>query len=383
MKIKLLKGMKSLRNILSIILFVWSILLLSCTKEENKSGSEPNNSVPTAKQVVKEMAAGFNLGNTFDNGLNSSDPEKNKKIIDLYHNAGMKHVRIPVTWMERFDVNLADADGNIDYQHSRFLDLVALIDYAIALDMYVVINAHHEHWLKDYYDGSAGYHDKFSNLWTGIANYFKEYDYHLIFEVLNEPDGMLGEWGGDFPNPNTTQSLNYTRTVNEIGYNAIRAAGGNNETRVVMVSTNALGNSSMLDEVYPDKASLPGEGNDPYVAIQVHSYDPWEFCGQDGSNTKYPGNSSVQGAIHAIVKHAEVIDVPLNYGEFGVGRRTNTSERNTDLVRGYYRTFSQKILLEEMSFSVWDDRGWFGLIAEDTEGNFSFVYDIVPTMLAP
>ncbi|MBP7642052.1 MAG: cellulase family glycosylhydrolase [Saprospiraceae bacterium] len=343
---------------------------------------QPEVKSTTAKQVIKDMAAGFNLGNTYDNGLNTNTFTSIKPIIDLYHKAGMKHVRIPVTWMDRFSENdrLADNNGNVNYENARFKELVKVIDYAISLEMYVVINTHHELWLKDEYDGSADFDTKFGNLWKGIATYFKDYPTYLIFEVLNEPEGKLGEWGNDgWPIPTNATAIAYTRKVNVVGYEVIRKSGGKNDVRIVMVSTNGQGNETTIEEVYPSKSTLPGGGKDAYLAIQVHSYNPWSFCGHTGSNAAWPGVKSISDGIKKVGVHSDLLDVPINYGEFGVGRQNNTSERNTDLVRSYYKTFATTTLGEDMSYSVWDDRGWFGLI---TSNGSSFVNNIVPDMLA-
>lgn len=352
--------------------------------DEEEVETDPDAAL-TAKQIVIEMGPGFNIGNTFENGINTATFTAVKPIIDLVKNAGMKHVRIPVTWMDRFPVNdhLADANGNLNKQNARFIELVKVIDYAISIDMYVVINTHHEHWLKDFYDGSATFDTKFSTLWTGIANHFKDYSHKLIFEVLNEPEGKLGEFGGSWPDPNNSTALIYTRKVNKVGYDAIRNTGGNNLTRVVMVSTNGQGNEVMIEEVYPSKATLPGGGTDKYLSIQVHSYNPWAFCGQTGNNAAFPGNTSFENGIKKVGIHSRLIDVPINYGEFGVGREgttaSPTAERNTDIVRGYYKTFAITTLSENMSYSVWCDRGWFGLI--NSTGT-SFTNNIIPTMLS-
>ena len=152
----------------------------------------------TAVDVTKAMGPGFNLGNVFDNGGNPSTVSSNKSIIDLYVAPGMKHVRIPVSWLQSVSGStLANTStGKVDFTHSRFLELKAIIDYAISKGLYVVINTHHEHWLKDNYDGSAAYDTKFSTLWTDIANHFKSYSNKLVFDVLNEPEGAMGQWGG-------------------------------------------------------------------------------------------------------------------------------------------------------------------------------------------
>lgn len=316
----------------------------------------------TAVDVIKAMGPGFNLGNTFDLNSHPTAITPNRSIIDIYKAAGMKHIRIPVTWLESINGSTlaSTADGKINFQNSRFLELKAVIDYALSKDLYVVINTHHEHWLKDNYDGSAAYDTKFSNLWTDIANHFKSYSNKLIFDVLNEPEGTMGQWGGAVL-PTNSNAINLTRKINLVAYNAIRATGGGNTTRIVMVEPNGQGNQGQIEEVYPSKAELPGAGNDKYLAIQVHTYDPWAFCGQTGADSAYPGAAAIAAAINKLAVHSALLGVPINYGEFGVGR--TSAARNTSVVYEYYRTVKATTLANNMSFSVWDDRGWFGLIS--------------------
>lgn len=363
------------------------IVMVSCEKADeivNNDDVVITPEITGAQAITDLMANGFNLGNTFENGIQSTQFADIKPVIDLYRKAGMKHVRIPTTWMEptRFGGDMiASANGNINLNHVRFKELVKVIDYALRLEMYVVLNTHHEHWLKDEYDGTAEFDTKFANLWTNIAAYFKDYSHKLILEVLNEPEGKLGEKGNGWPSPTSGLALAYTRAVNNVGYNAIRASGGNNITRLIMVSVNGQGNANYIEEVYPSKASLPGGGKDVNLAIQVHSYNPWAFCGQTGSNSAFPGNSFVKSSIETVGVHSKLLNVPINYGEFGVGRVPSSwSERNTDLVRGYYKVFAETTLAQGMSYSVWDDRGWFGLISESGT-SYRFTNNIVPTML--
>jgi aryl-phospho-beta-D-glucosidase BglC (GH1 family) len=361
---------------LIILLFIF---LLSCSKDSNPNPVKKTTFV-SAFEVIDAMGTGFNLGNTFDYELQSTNPTSIFPIIDLYANAGMKHIRIPVTWMDGFGGNtLADSNGNINFSHARFIQLKAVIDYAINKKMFVVLNTHHEHWLNNNYNGSVVYNTSFSNLWTGIATYFKDYSHLLIFEVLNEPHGVFGDWSGG-SNPSSTTALALTRQINKVGYDAIRAIGGLNLNRVVMVSTNGMGNHSQLDDVYPTIASLPGGGSDKYLSFHLHTYDPWAFCGQNGSNSSWPGSTSIANSVISVSNSAESLNVPVNYGEFGVGRDANASERNTDIVREYYRTMRLTCLSKKMAPTVWDDRGWFGLV--HSNGN-NFLYSIIPYMMAP
>jgi endoglucanase len=329
----------------------------------------------TAADVVKAMGTGFNLGNTFDNGANPTSIASIKSIIDLYKSAGMKHIRIPITWLDTVSGStLANpTTGKVDYTHARFLELKAVIDYAISKGLYVVINSHHEHWLKNYYDGTSTFDTRFSTLWTDIANYFKAYPNTLIFDVLNEPEGTMGQWGTKagftFPQPTNTTAINLTRQINKVGYDAIRATGGGNTTRIVMVEPNGQGNQGMIDQVYPSKASLPGLGADKYLAFQVHTYDPWAFCGETGVDSAYPGAASIAAAVNKVAAHSTLLSVPVNYGEFGVGRVS--AARNTAVVYEYYRTINKTTLGNSMSCTVWDDRGWFGLISSTDGINYT------------
>ena len=344
----------------------------------------PTGDLNSAAAIVTAMGSGFNLGNTFDLGLHSTQATDIYPLIDLYQAAGMRHIRIPVTWME--DVRgsaLADATGLVNTGHPRLAQLKTIVDYALGRGLYVVLNTHHEHWLYKRYDGSPALDDIFSRLWRGIAAQFADRSQRLIFEVLNEPQGVFGDWnGGTSPNPSSARALELTRRINKLGYDAIRASGGLNAKRLIMVGTNGMGNHSQLRLVYPTKADLPGAGADGFVAVQVHTYDPWAFCGQDGSNAAWPGDSAISAPILAVLGHAHSLGVPVNYGEYGVGRKTNISERDTDVVRGYYRLVNSTVLGAGMSATVWDDRGWFGLVTATDATSFSPIYGILASLLS-
>lgn len=342
----------------------------------DSSGGEPD-----AATVTIAMGLGFNLGNTFDLDQRPTEPALIRPVIDFYVAAGMKHVRIPITWWEGFggDV-LADPIGNVNFDHPRFGQLQEVIDYALHQGLYVVINAHHEREFKAHYNGTRIYDAAFSNLWTQIARYFSEYPPQLVFELLNEPEGAFGDThaGSD---PFGPQALEFTRQINRVGHRAIRATGGRNATRVIMVAPNRQGNQSMIEEVFPDQASLPGAGSDRYLVIQVHTYDPWSFCGQDGDNSAYPGAAEIKRALRAVAAHGHLLGVPINYGEFGVGRREDQSDRDSAVAREFYRTIGQTVLAEKMSATVWDDGGWFGLLERDATGHWQARHGLVPAML--
>lgn len=361
----------------------WAIIAVFLGMIAPAIRSIPAEKAVTATEINQRMGTGFNLGNTFDGSQNPADFEQIKPIIDLYRAAGMRHIRIPVTWMDGFGGDtLADASGQLKENHPRLKQLDVVVDYCLGKGMVVMLNTHHEHWLKDHYDGSPAFQDRFARLWTGIARHFQNRSPNLIFEVLNEPEGTMGSWGGPVK-PFDPAALAKTREINRIGYRAIRGTGGANATRVVAVAPNGQGNQATLAAVYPTVADLPGGGTDPYVMVTVHTYDPWGFCGQDGTLDKKPSTEEIRRPILAVAAHAKMLGVPVNYGEYGVGRSKNPEERDTEAVRTYYRTVRQTTTAAGMSNTPWDDRGWFGLVRRAPDGRYAFVYDIVPSMLRP
>jgi hypothetical protein len=255
-----------------------------------------------------------------------------------------------------------------------------VVDYALGKGLIVVVNTHHEHWLKDSYDASPVYDNAFSTLWKGIATEFKGRSPKLIFEVLNEPEKAFGDWSGGI-RPEDPKALDLTRRINELGVKAIRSTGGANATRVIMVGTNGQGNHSLLDDLYPTRESLPGGGKDPYLIATVHTYDPWNFCGQTGTNANWPGERAIVDPIRSVAAHARKIGVAVNYGEFGVGREHAAEQRNTDVVRTYYQLVVKTARDEGMSATPWDDSGWFALTRRKSNGKFEFVNRIVPSLV--
>jgi endoglucanase len=110
------------------LLLITSFFFLACSKVEDQKSTtdtirEINTNSTSAKEIIIDMGGGFSLGNVFEIASNATTPATNKAIIDLYYKAGCRHVRIPTTWVEGFSSNIADANGNINFNHPRFLDL--------------------------------------------------------------------------------------------------------------------------------------------------------------------------------------------------------------------------------------------------------------------
>lgn len=220
----------------------------------------------TAQELVAEIGPGWNLGNTFDaEGGETAwgNPKTTKEMIDAVAQKGFECIRIPVTWYQYV--------GNApDYQiDEKWLQRVEqVVDYALANDMYVIINTHHEtSWIKPNKKFIDASEEIFVLLWEQIATHFKEYGDHLIFEGLNEPrvQGSPNEWTGG-----TREGREAVNRLNESFIKTVRATGGNNEQRLLLVTSYAAATASMaLETTY-----IP---EDQYVGYSLHAYIPFDF----------------------------------------------------------------------------------------------------------
>lgn len=323
----------------------------------------------TAAEVLGSMGRGINLGNVYDYDTgNDATFCGATKMIRSFKEKGFKNVRIPVTW-----------GGSFDPHDEVTKTILEVVHYALRRGLYVILNTHHERWLKDDYNNTAYFNDKFAALWTGIAKHFVNASERLIFEILNEPDGALGGWMPGHADPFHARSLALTRAVNEVGYSAVRAVS---KERVVLLMPNGMGSQSLAKHVYPNPSFLPGEGSDQFLGVSVHTYDPWEFCGESGSIIHFSNIAAMEEHMRRL--YGELANwqfqtrVPLHIGEYGVGRTDDNSEqRDTDMARAYYKYVTNTFALQGWPSTVWDDRGWFAIVS-----NYTYVHGLADAILS-
>lgn len=232
----------------------------------------------TALEFTSQINVGWNLGNTLDatgTGLASEtswgNPKTTPEMIQAVKNAGFNAIRLPVSWGTHLDEN-----SNIDPEWlARVREIV---DYAYDLDMYIILNTHHEEWYDPYEDNKAAAGEKLAKVWSQIAEEFKGYDEHLIFEGMNEPRwrGTSEEWSGG--NDEGRAVVNY---FNSVFIDAVRAAGGNNEKRFLMICPYAANCS----EATLSALEIPED--DKNIIVSVHAYIPYSFALQDGGSAKW------------------------------------------------------------------------------------------------
>ena len=259
---------------------------------------------PTAKQWNSEVTAGWNLGNQFecstdwgthqsmeiglpDNSLKSEtawgNPKVTRKTIQAVKDAGFNAVRIPVRWQ----IHITNAQAmSIDKAWMKRLREV--IDWCLECDMKVIINTHHDQWLEGrpthrYQQENC---QKLALLWFNIASELADYDYRVAFAGTNEVH-LPDYWGKPEP-----ENLEVQNAYNQTFIDVVRATGGNNEKRHLIVQTYVCNPDFGLDDggfIIP--TDIEGNGND-YMSVEFHYYVPWEYAG-DGK-IYYWGNAYKQ-----------------------------------------------------------------------------------------
>lgn len=275
----------------------------------------------TAWELVKEIKTGWNLGNTLDATGSSSlaaeiswqpDPTT-KEMIDLLKNDGFDLIRIPVSWGMHMDANY-----NVDPEWMARVH--EIVDYAIDSDMYVILNTHHEEWYFPDEENKEQDIEQLKALWTQIAEEFKNYDEHLIFEGLNEPRlrGTQYEWNGG-----NQKSRDVVKEYAQAFYETVRASGGNNPKRMLMLTGYAASSQrTCLNDVW-----LPE--NDKNVIVSVHGYLPYSFAlDTEGTDKFSDGNKGeIDSLFQSLANLFYVNEIPVIVGEYGCVDKNNTSER--------------------------------------------------------
>ncbi len=241
----------------------------------------------TSMELISELTAGWNLGNTLDadaKGLTAEtawgNPKTTKEMMDAVKEKGFDIIRIPVTWSGHLD-----AEDNID---PFWMDRVQeIVDFTIDEDTYVIINLHHEDWNNPFYDNQEAATAKMKKIWSQIAERFKDYDEHLIFEGQNEPrhKGTPNEWGGG-----TQEGWEVVNATNAAFIETVRNSGGNNAKRHLMIP----GYCATSDKRAPERIALP-EGDDKII-VSVHAYTPYSFALSDDKTATFSSedNSSTR-----------------------------------------------------------------------------------------
>lgn len=285
--------------------------------------------VKTAFEITEDMGLGWNLGNSFDAyngnfetmGLESEtcwgNPKTTNEMLDAVKAKGFNTIRVPVTWYQHVDENYTI--------NAEWLARVKeVVDYCYNNGMYVILNLHHEEPYQNRPTLGADYEEingYVTTLWKQLAETFKDYDQHLIFETMNEPRATKTdhEWWGP-----TDAEVDTINKINANSLEVIRNAGGQNDTRLVMMP----GYCASSDVSMMSKVIIP---DDDFVAASVHAYSPYSFA-MDATYTGHDtfteaNRNELTNIMDGIRKTFSDKDIPVVLGEFSASNFGNTEAR--------------------------------------------------------
>ena len=294
--------------------------------------------------ILEDMGLGWNLGNSLDatggSGLDTetswSNPKTTQALIDKVKSLGFNTVRVPVSWGKHV------SGDNYTIDSAWLARVKEVVDYCYKNDMYVILNIHHDTKSSEsasgagYYPRSSAYSssEKFvTSVWSQAAEYFKDYDYHLIFETLNEPR-LIGTdyewWFNKWSIPSEVKdAIDCINKLNQKAVDTIRDTGSNNRGRLIMCP----GYDASIDGATVSGFKLPTDisGNKNRIALSVHAYSPYNFAMNVGSGSTSTYTSSIknelQGLFSTLKSNFRDKGIPVVIGEFGSTDKNNTAER--------------------------------------------------------
>jgi endoglucanase len=228
----------------------------------------------------------------------------------------------------------------------RVREVVSLV---LDADMYAVINIHHdgdgEQWLRPDIDTGEklAMYAKFEAIWKQIAAEFKTTGGKLLFEGMNEfhsgTDAPPEEW------------LIITDELNQLFVNTVRATGGVNEKRVLIVPSYNTRPEAAL------KMAIPKDTIKDALIVEVHSYDPWSFAGEGkGTWGTDEDKAEVDERLDLLSSHFSKKGIPVIMGEYGVVIQADKASR---LAHIKYTT--DALIKRGIAPFWWDDGGSFAI----------------------
>lgn len=360
----------------------------ACGPKETSKNQKTFTSIPSV-EFAKNLVIGWNLGNTLDANNSKSNnsglteetswgmPYTTQAMIKAVADAGFKTIRVPVSWHN----HLTDTT-NYTIDSEWMARVKQIVDWAIEEDMYVILNVHHDNQVASTLATSDGLHGfalsttstsvkttskkYLEKVWTQIATTFNDdYDAKLIFEVLNEPReiGTDLEWNIN----DSATAKKYCDVITDYENTciaAIRATGGNNEQRYIMVPGYAAsGTSPTMLGAY----TLPSDTAIDKLILSTHAYSPYNFA---MANSDAVFGDDDKGSLTYTFNYLKT-----NYTDKGIGvvmgeasasNKNNTAER-IKWVNDYFT----KAKAAGIPVVLWDNDVADADGNEDVEGGFN------------
>lgn len=377
---------KRFLHLFSLMLAV--LMLIPCVGSAEEAEAVDNGVMReglTALEATRLMGNGINLGNTLeacDNnvGIKTNtplsyethwgQPKTTQAMIDGMKAAGFDTIRIPVAWMTNA-THLYEGDYTID---ADYMDRVEeVVRYARKAGMYVIIN---DHWDGGWYGmfGSESAETRalameaYKGMWQQIAERFRDYSDYLIFESANEELGTRFDensalYCSDSVVTYLTDDERYalTNEINQTFVDVVRATGGNNATRFLLIA----GYGTNIDQTCDDRFQMPKDTAVSKLMVSVHYYDPWSYCGASSavSATKWGKVSDYEYLDQQLAKMTKFTEAGYGVviGEYGALPCSDGLKDNT---LAYHTAFLDACTKYDLTNCLWDCSGLYKRVSQ-------------------
>jgi len=311
---------------------------------------------------------GWNLGNALECPKAETDwgnPKTTHDMIKAVRAAGFNAIRIPVRWAG----HLTD-ETTMAIDEAWLARVKEIVDWCLAEDMYVMINDHHEHWYErnPTYEKQAENNRKLKAMWTNIATYFRDYGERLAFAGTNE---TTINWADP-----TVENQEVQNSYNQTFIDAVRATGGKNYYRNLIVQTYACNPRHGLSGF-----TIPNDPVEGRMSVEFHYYDPYGYglltgkadhdyyywgeaykAKAEAMGCKVPAdNEATQVELFNRIQQAwGAKGLGVIMGEFGVTNHYTQEDKETQQENMVYYLKTTVANARERGFApfVWDNNGF-------------------------
>ena len=352
----------------------------------------------TAHEAVGNMQLGWNLGNTLDS--NSGDvnnmwieawtnrkpadyetawgqPVTKPELMKMFKEAGFNAIRVPVTWYPHMEATFKSVKWDNAKQALTTWDMAndlgtkvdaewmkrvrEVVDYVIGQGMYCILNVHHDTgasntaWLIADDGVYKKERSRFEALWTQIAEEFRDYDEHLLFEGYNEMLDTQRSWcfasfaaNGGYNASIAKSAYSGINSYAQSFVDAVRATGGNNAQRNLIVNTygscsgSGTWSSHLQDPLKQMK--LPEDAAKDHLLFEIHSY----LDVKNLNNAK----KEVDQMISDVKTNLMAKGAPVIFGEWGTSTENGYENYRSNML-AFARYFVQQATINGIGTFYW------------------------------
>lgn len=316
----------------------------------------------TAVQQAAHINIGWNIGNTMEapgSETGWGNPLITEAYIKSIKQCGFNAIRIPCAWDQYADKKSAKI------QDAWLNRVKQVVGYCVKNKMYVLLNIHWDGgWLENNCTSlkKDSVNAKQRAYWEQIATAMRDFDGHLMFASANEPATTDAR--------QMAVLLSYHQTF----VNAVRATGGRNTYRVLVVQ----GPGTDIKKTNDLMSSLPADQVANRLMVEVHYYSPFNFClmekdqswgrmfyywgsghhslSDTSRNPTYGEEAEVRNAFQLMKTKYVDRGIPVLMGEYGAYRRTSPKDlaAHNDAVDYWIKFTTQQAIANGLKPFFWD-----------------------------